>query len=123
MGKYEALAATALALIARKGALVTFTRKNTGPVNPITDVESPAATITGTFQVVGLPPGRSAESRVGSLIGRKLMEFHIARKGALMEPSPGDTVEWGSTTWTLFWTQTYDPAADGAIYTLAYGEG
>lgn len=121
MGKYDAFAATALSLIGRKGADLIVTR-NASSFDPITEVETVAPGNTATFKAVGLPPGRSAVDRVGSLVDRNIIEFHIARLGVAMEPQPGDVAIWGGQSWTLIEQTSYDPAADGPIYTRALAE-
>lgn len=120
--KYESLAASALALVSRKGRLTAFSRQSAGTLDPVTDTVTGQQPIAGLLPAVGLPAGKSAEFRIGSLEGRNIMEFHVARSGSSFAPQPGDDVSWGGFTWRIFWTADYDPASDGAIYSLCYGE-
>ena len=121
MGKYAAQAASALALIAKKGGPVVVKRKAAGAFNPVTQVVAETVT-THTFQAVVMPPGRSAEFRAGSLAGKNAIELTLAQQGQSIQPGPGDSVTWQGKDWTIFWSTTYDPAGDGAIFTTAYAE-
>lgn len=118
--KYAAAANTANGLIGRKGALATFTRETPGSYNPVTQSES-VATTTFTLRAVGVPPGRSAEFRVGSLERRNIIELHLAPLGG-NTPLPGDKVAWAGADWTVIWANALNPAADGSPYALAYAE-
>lgn len=118
MGKYDALAATALKLLQAKGRPVTLTRASWATLDPVTQSRT-ETTVTGAFHGVLLPAGRSAEFRVGSLVGRNLGQIYLSRQGTAMEPSKGDIVEWGGATWTIIDVTHYDPADDGAVLTIA----
>jgi hypothetical protein len=122
MAKYDGAISTALALIQRKGTSVTVTRHTDGGFDPVTQAETAPSDQSETFQCVGLPPGRAAEYRVGSLAGKNAIELYFAQKDRTMRPSPGDRISFQGATWTIFWSQTYDPAGDGAILTIAYAE-
>lgn len=113
---------TVALLIGQKGALATLTRKVPGTFDPVTQVDTGATTTTETFNVVALPPGPDARFRVGSLENRNALEFYFSLKGRTLIPQPGDVVRWDGRDYALFWSQTYDPAGDGPIMTLAYGE-
>jgi hypothetical protein len=121
VGKYAAQAATALGLIARKGGPVVIQRKVLGAYNPVTQAASESMT-SHTFQAVVMPPGRGAEYRAGSLAGKNAIELTLAQQGQSIQPGPGDVVTWNGQPWTIFWSTTYDPAGDGAIFTTAYAE-
>ena len=120
MGKYASMAATAQSLIGKKGTDVTFTRRTSANFDPITQ-HSDIETATFTMKAVGIPPGRSAEYRIGSIVNRNLIELHLAPNGGLV-PAPGDSVSWAGVDWTVFWANALDPAGDGAPYCLAYAE-
>lgn len=122
MGKYDGLSRTALNLIKAKGAATTLTRRTAAGFDPVTQIETTPSETTATFQAVGLPPARDAEKLIGSLEGRKLQLFYLAMFGQTLTPSEGDELAWGGVPYTLIWKQTYNPAADGAILTVAYGE-
>lgn len=118
--KYASAAATAYGLIDKKGASATFTRVNATAFNPVTQTET-ATTSTFSLRAVGVPPGRSAEFRIGSLERRNIIELHLAPQGGTT-PVPGDKVTWGGSDWTVIWSNSLDPAADGAPYALVYAE-
>lgn len=109
------------AIISAKGREVTLRRSTVTLTDPVTQAQT-ATVQTWPFKAVALPPGKSAEFRIGSLQGRRLLEFHFAQKAQQTTPQPGDVVLWGGQEWVIFWSTTYDPAGDGAIYTLAYAE-
>lgn len=118
--KYSAAARTANGLIGRKGATATFTRETPGTFNPVTQVEA-VTTTTFTMKAVGVPPGRSAEFRIGSLERRNIIELHLAPNGGTT-PIPGDKVRWDGSDWTVIWANALNPAADGSPYALIYAE-
>lgn len=118
--KYGAAASTANSLIGRKGATATFTREAATAYNAVTQVET-TTTTTFTLRAIGVPPGRSAEFRIGSLERRNLIELHLAPNGGTT-PLPGDKVSWAGVDWTVIWANALDPAADGSPYALAYAE-
>lgn len=121
MAIYASLIESALRLISAKGSDLPLQRITESAFDPVTQVRT-TATASYVFRAVGLPPGKSAEFRIGSLERRSVIEFHIAQKSQTVRPEPGDVVTWAGASWTIFWSATYDPAADGAIYTLAYAE-
>lgn len=118
--KYAAAAATAFNLIGRKGADAVFTRLSPATFDPVTQVETTSSEVF-TLKAVGVPPGKSAEFRIGSLERRNLIELHVAPRGGTT-PQPGDTVNWAGANWTVIWANALNPAADGSPYTLAYAE-
>ena len=120
MGSYASAQSAALSLIKRKGAPATFRRTST-TLDPVSQARS-ESTATASLYTVGLPPGRSAEFHLGSLQRRNIIELHIAQKGSTFAPQPGDVVAWAGHEWAVIWSTTYDPDADGAIYTKAYAE-
>lgn len=123
MGKFDDMAQTALELITEFGASVTLTRAVDAIFDPVTQDRVAAAPVTGTFKAVEIPPGKSAEFRLGSLVKRNVIQLYLARWGVAMEPAPGDTLLWKGATYTILSPVThYDPAADGAILTVAYAE-
>ena len=121
MGVYSAQASTAHGLISRKGATVTFTRVSARAFDPITQTETGQGSTTLSMKGVGVPPGKSAEFRIGSLERRNLIELHLAPRGGDV-PQPGDKVRWAGADWTVIWVNALDPAADGPPYALAYAE-
>lgn len=119
-GNYAPQAATTLSLLQRAGALATYSRAVPATFDPITQVAT-SSTLTWTAHTVALSPGKGAEYRVGSLVGRRIIELHIAPAGGTV-PLPGDTVQWAGNSWTIFWTAPLDPAGNGPPYCLAYAE-
>jgi hypothetical protein len=119
---YASAAALARRLLGKKGKSVTITRTGQGTVDPVAGNRGAGADLTGTFNCVGLPPGPSAAKEIGTLVGRNMLEFHLARTAGDLEPQPGDRIEWGSKTYTLFWAANYDPDDSGLLYTKGYGE-
>ena len=120
MSTFASSAATATALISKFGSVVTFSRQAFSSYNPVTQAET-VTTTSFSMPAVGVPPGKSAEFRIGSLEGRKLIELHLAPAlGAV--PEPGDSVVWAGKSWAVIWVNALDPAADGPPYALAYAE-
>lgn len=121
MSVYDGLARNALGLITRKGANAVFSREDRSNIDPVTQTgaETP---VTATLKAVEIPPGKSAEFRVGSLVGRKVIQLYVARYGTTFAPAEGDTVTWGGVAHKVINVTHYDPAADGAILTVAYAE-
>ena len=121
MSVYTPAANTAYGLLLRKGLPVTITRRTPGTFDPVTQQETGASTKTISMLGLALPPGKSADFRVGSLQGRNVLEFHFAPR-EVESLQPGDIVAWGGKEWTIFWVSNLDPIGAGAAYTLAYAE-
>lgn len=121
MAKYQGAIDLAASLLTSKGADITITRRVSGGFDPVTQTES-ITTTDHVFKGVVLPPSKSAEFEVGSLVGKRAIQLNLAQKGQSIRPEPGDTVAWQGFAWTIFWATTYDPAGDGAILTIAYAE-
>lgn len=121
MATYQSFIDLADRLIRAKGAAITLTRVAASGNDPVaqTATYTPA---THTFRGVGLPAGKSAEFRVGSLVNRNVYEFYLAQKSQTVEPQPGDVLAFKGANWTILAATTYDPAADGSIFTKAYAE-
>lgn len=119
---YESAAAAARRILGRKGIKITLKRPGEGSVDEIAGTRSGGAETTTTFNCVGLPPGRSADKEIGTLINRRLMEFHLARVSGTLEPQPGDIITWNGVEWPLIWAAVYDPDTSGMLYAKAYGE-
>jgi len=117
---YAAQANTAHALLSRKGATVTFTRKTASAFNPVTQTETAVST-TFSMKGIALPPGKDSEFALGSLERRNILEFHLApRLGTT--PQPGDKIRWAGYDWSVIWVSDLNPAGDGAPYTKCYAE-
>jgi hypothetical protein len=119
---YASAAALARCLLGKKGKAITITRTGQGTINAIAGSRGVAGDLTGTFKCVGLPPGPNASKEIGSLVDRRMMEFHLARTAGDLEPEPGDRIPWGTKTYTLIWAANYDPDDNGLVYSKAYGE-
>lgn len=121
MATYQSFIDLADKMIRAKGASATLTRPGDTGFDPVTQTATPDPD-AATVRAVGFPPSRQAEHHIGSLVGRTVMEFYIALKSQTIVPSPGDLLRWAGVEYRVIWSQTYDPAGDGAIFTLAYGE-
>lgn len=122
MGKFLSAQQTAAALIAKFGSAITLTRRVAGSFDPVTQAEIGERVERHSFIAVVVPPSQQARFTVGTLEGRDALEFYFSLKGKTIRPEPGDEVLVGGIPYRLFWSKTYDPALDGAIFTLAYGE-
>jgi len=121
MSLYTPAAETVHGILNRKGVTVTITRSIAGAFDPVTQQETGSTTRTMAMKGVALPPGKSAEFRIGSLQGRNVLEFHFApREAEVLQP--GDRVTWQGAEWTLFWVSNLDPVGAGPVYVLAYAE-
>jgi hypothetical protein len=120
MGKYLSAAETAYALIARKGGDVPLVRRVETAFDPITQ-SAGVSEETYTFKGVCMPPSAAAKYRVGTLEGLDARECYLSSKEAVT-PAVGDVITWEGASWRIFWAQTYNPAGDGAIFTLAYAQ-
>lgn len=114
-------AATALRLIKARGREAVFTRTTGGTFNPVAQATVGATTTTLRIFAVGLPPGKSAEFKIGSLVKRNLIELLCAPAlGA--PPAEGDSVLWGGYTWKVLWVDVLNPDGEGAVFAKAYAE-
>ena len=118
--RYAQQAATAVKMIGAKGRAVTFTRKASGTFDPIAQTTTGSPT-TITMKAVGFAPGKSAEFRIGTLVGRNLIELHCAPALGPV-PDKGDTVEFQGHTWSVIWVEELNPDGAGAIYAKTYLE-
>lgn len=121
MAKYASAASTASRLTAAFGGTITFKRTLKGTFNPVTQTETGGTTLTFNMTATAIPPGRSAEYRIGSIVGRKLIEFHCA-PNLSTTPEPGDVATWAGNDWRVIWANALDPAGDGSPYVLVYAE-
>lgn len=121
MGKYLSFVETADALISKKGLDVQLVRRTSTSFNAVTQVET-GKSVSYTFKAVCMPPSQQARRTVGTLEGKIAIECYFSAKGQTITPQPGDVITYQNAQWTIFWAQTYDPAGDGAIFTLAYAE-
>lgn len=121
MGKFLSSQATAAALIAKNGSPVTLKRTVSTGFDPVTQSEN-ASVETYVFQAVIIPPTRQAQFTVGTLEGRNAVECYFALKDQFTVPQPGDVIAVNGVDHKIFYAQTYNPALDGPIMTLAYAE-
>lgn len=122
MGKYDSQAATALRILTKKGGLITIERERPASMDPVTRREVPADATTRTFACLKLPAGSSLALVPQTLREKIEVELHLSQQGVRdFEPAPGDVAVVGAVRYRILWSRTYDPASDGAVYTLAYG--
>lgn len=123
-GKYDAVAATALRQISAKGGSAILRRPaGTAGFEPVTQTFSEGSPkVEVKASMVKLPAGQQARYRIPELVTANTQEFHIALRGVTLQPAPGDEIDFKGTTYKVLWARTYDPAGDGAIYAMAYGE-
>lgn len=119
---YAAATAAAKRLLGAKGKRVVLARAQQGAKDEVSGRRAAGSPLSATFNAVGLPPGKSAEYQIGTLLGRRILTFYMARVSGSIDPLPGDTLLWGSITYKIIWVATYDPDASGAIFHQAYGE-
>ncbi len=121
MAKFDALARTALGLVTRKGGDAVFSRSSRAGIDPVTQ-DGTETTSGATLKAVEIPPGKSAEFVIGSLVGRNIIQLYVGRYGQAFAPEPGDLVNWGANTFKVIHATHYDPAADGAVLSVIYAE-
>lgn len=121
MGKFLSFQETALALIKQFGGQVTVLRSQSALFDPITQQEM-ANGEEDDFMAVILPPSQQAQYKAQTLEFTISAEVYFALKDKRFVPGPGDTFVWNGRTYTIRYSQTYDPAADGPIMTVAYSE-
>ncbi|CAB4180581.1 hypothetical protein UFOVP1040_81 [uncultured Caudovirales phage] len=121
-GKYDSAAKTALSLISRKGATINLRRKTAASFDPVAQTGAVGTETTYAFKGVAVPPGKSAEARVGSLVDRRMVEVYFALKGMAVVPENGDVITVGGAEYTIFWAATLDPAGDGPVLSTCYAE-
>lgn len=122
MGKFLSLQQTAAALIAKAGAAVTLRRPIEGSFDPITQIRVGGGEEPHTFVAVFMPPSAQAKYHAKTLELSVSLEGYFALKGQTITPMPGDIVSVGGVDYKLVHCQTYDPANDGPIFTIAYLE-
>ena len=123
MSEFLSARATADRLIKKKGGPVTITRVIEGEFDPVTQTHATTETVVRSLRAVKLPPASARRFGV-DLTDRVAEEFYFSHVGedANFVPAPGDVVTFGATRMVLFWSQTYDPAGDGPVLTVAFGE-
>lgn len=120
MAKFLNAQATAAALIAKNGSAVTLKRLVAGGFDPVTQSDVGERVDSYTFLAVVMPPGQQAKYTARTLERSVSHEVYFALKGRPIRPEPGDIVTISGVDHKLFWAQTYEPALDGPIFTLAY---
>jgi len=120
MGKFLSFQETALALITQFGGPVTVTRSQSALFDPVTQSEQLSSAEVAEFMAVVLPPSTQAAYKAQTLEFKFTAEVYFALKGVPFVPGPGDTFRWNGQLYTIQHSQTYDPAGDGPILTVAY---
>ena len=119
MGKFLTQQETAFALISQFGGKVTVQRSASALFDPVTQSEMRNGA-SDEFMAVVLPPGREAQYKARTLEFSCTAEVYFALKGKAFVPGPGDEFCWNGQSYTIQHSQTYDPAGDGPIMTVAY---
>jgi hypothetical protein len=119
MGKFLSFQETALALISQFGGPVTVERAASALFDPITQTELSNGE-SEQFMAAVLPPGREAQYKARTLEFSVTAEVYFALKDKAFVPGPGDVLHWNGRSYTIQHSQTYDPAGDGPIMTVAY---
>jgi len=123
MGTFLSARNTAQKLIAKKGALVTLSRPKAGSYfDPVTQSEVAAGSDTWTFHAAIFPASTGTIYAARSLELTVTDEAYFAMDNGNVVPMPGDVVTLSGVSYKVKWAKTYDPAADGAIFTEAYLE-
>ena len=119
MGKYLSFQEVALALITKRGQQVPVTRTDASAFDPVTQSSVTSGTVE-TFAAVVMPPSKEAEYKARSLELSFSAEAYFALLGRSFVPGPGDTFVANGREYTIRHSQTYNPAGDGPIVTVAY---
>lgn len=119
MGKFLSFQETALALISQFGGPVTVERAASALFDPIAQTDVSAGEVE-EFVAVVMPPSREAEYKARTLEFSVKAEAYFALKDRKFVPGPGDVFCWRGQNYTIQHAQTYDPAGDGPIMTVAY---
>ena len=119
MGKFLTFQETALALISQAGGTVKVRRSQSALYDPVTQTSLESGAVED-FVAVVLPPGREAMYKARTLEFTVSAEVYFALKGKSFVPGPGDTFDWNGRSYVVQHAQTYDPAGDGPIMTVAY---
>lgn len=121
MGRFLSFQETALALITQFGGPVTVNRADGSLYDPVAQTDAGAGS-SEEFMAAVLPPSKQAEYKAQTLEFAIAAEVYFALKGKSFTPGPGDSFTWNGRTYVIRHSQTYDPAAEGPIMTVAYAE-
>lgn len=119
MGKFLSFQETALALITQFGGPVTVERSASALFDPVTQQEMTNGE-TEEFMAVILPPSTQAQYKAQTLEFQVTAEVYFALKDKSFVPGPGDTFSANGHPYTIQHAQTFDPAGDGPMMTVAY---
>lgn len=122
MAKYDATAARAHSLIARKGGsgIITRVTQTDDPIAQTVTETSATASFVGVAAAVD---AKFAMEIYGSLVDKIIARVWVSNYRLTIHPAPGDKVRWAGTDWIVKWTRPIDPAGDGVIVTDCYLEG
>jgi len=121
VGKYDAQARSALALLKRKGTTIPVRRLDGTTFDPVTQAQEKSES-TYNFTGVGFPPGRSALYKAETLQKRAMLEVYLAQKGMPVVPDPGDIVTFNGGEFTVFWVEVICPDGVQPVLSHAYCE-
>lgn len=115
MSQYTATAQRARATIARKGAIVTFTRGGAAVYDPATDTWTGGSStpVSGVAVQIDGNPDRFAAL---SLVLVNPVTLLVAAQGLTITPRPGDAMLWAGLTYTVKDVKPTAPAGGGIVY-------
>lgn len=119
MGKFLSFQETALALISQFGGPVEVQRSSSAFFDPVSQSEMSNGEVE-QFMAVVLPPSTEAQYKAKTLEFAVTAEVYFALKDKDFVPGPGDVFHWNGQAYTIQHAQTYNPAGDGPIMTVAY---
>ena len=120
---YAEMQDVVLEQIEQFGQILDLTRMTTGTVDPVTDTETGGGPETQPIKCLVLPASKGTieafDNRVVSdtLIETNLRALKIVAKGLLWAPSPGNTVMFEGSVWSVLGVTPISPAGIPLLYT------
>lgn len=121
MTAYDVQITMADRMLSSRGAVATVQRMTPGAYDPSTGTAGAPVSATASAMGVIIPAGRTAELRVGSLIGRRIQDVLLSpltTAGAPLpfRPEPGDTIAVGALTLTILAVTTIEPDGNPVLH-------
>lgn len=111
---YDPIAASAAALIARKGARMKFTRRRVAHA-PVTQ-QNTTTDVAFWLNAVVVPVGPTSSFRVAAgLVGKSVVKVYAALHGSPMTPEPGDLFTYAGKEMRLRDVSIINPAGDKQV--------